>query len=34
VETWNQAGLRYVMVSDTSPADVHALGELLRNAAR
>ena len=34
VETWNQAGLRYVMVSDTSPADVHALGELLRSAGR
>jgi len=34
VETWSHAGLRYVMISDTSPADVHALGELLRSAVR
>jgi anti-sigma factor RsiW len=32
VETWNQAGLRYVVISDTSPADVHALADLLRAA--
>jgi anti-sigma factor RsiW len=32
VETWNEAGLRYVVISDTSPADVSALGELLRAA--
>jgi anti-sigma factor RsiW len=34
VETFSQAGLRYVIVSDTSPADVHALAELLRSAGR
>jgi anti-sigma factor RsiW len=32
VETWRQAGLRYVAISDTSPADVHALADLLRAA--
>jgi len=26
-------GLRYVIISDTSPQDVRALGELLRSAA-
>jgi anti-sigma factor RsiW len=34
VESWNQSGLRYVVVSDTTPSDVHALGDLLRSAAR
>jgi anti-sigma factor RsiW len=34
VESWSQAGLRYVIVSDTNQADVHALGELLRAAAK
>lgn len=33
VETWSQAGLRYVVISDASPTDVHALGDLLRAAA-
>jgi anti-sigma factor RsiW len=33
IESWNQAGLRYVVISDTNPADVHALGDLLRSAA-
>jgi len=33
VETWSQAGLRYVVISDTNPADIHALSELLRTAA-
>lgn len=33
VETWRQAGLRYVVISDTSPTDVHALADLLRSAA-
>ncbi len=32
VETWSEGGLRYFVISDASPADVHALGELLRNA--
>lgn len=32
VETWTQAGLRYVVISDTSPADLHALADLLRAA--
>jgi anti-sigma factor RsiW len=33
VETWSQSGLRYVIISDTSPADIHALADLLRAAA-
>ena len=32
VETWAEGGLRYIVISDASPADVHALGELMRNA--
>lgn len=32
VETWSEGGLRYIVISDASPADVHALGELMRNA--
>jgi anti-sigma factor RsiW len=32
VETWSKAGLRYVVISDTNPADVHALADLLRAA--
>src|SRR5208337_2013265 len=34
VETWSEGGLRYVVVGDTSAADVHALGELMRAAGR
>jgi anti-sigma factor RsiW len=34
VETWTHAGLRYVVISDTSPTDVHSLGDLLRFAAK
>lgn len=33
IETWNQAGLRYVVISDTSSTDVHAFSDLLRSAA-
>jgi anti-sigma factor RsiW len=33
VETWSHAGLRYVVISDTNPTDIHALSELLRTAA-
>ena len=33
VETWTQSGLRYVVISDTSAPDVHALSDLLRSAA-
>jgi anti-sigma factor RsiW len=33
IESWSHAGLRYIIVSDTNSADVHALGELLRAAA-
>jgi anti-sigma factor RsiW len=33
-EMWTESGLRYVVISDTSSADVHALGDLLRTAAR
>jgi|KBSMisStaDraftv2_1062788.scaffolds.fasta_scaffold193012_2 anti-sigma factor RsiW len=32
-ESWVRDGLRYVIISDTSPQDVRALGELLRSAA-
>jgi len=34
VETWSEAGLRYVVISDISPGDVHALSELFRAAGR
>ena len=34
IETWSEAGLRYYIVSDASAQDVHALSELLKNAAR
>jgi len=34
IESWTGAGLRYVIIGDTSPADVHALSDLLRAAAR
>jgi anti-sigma factor RsiW len=33
-ETWGQAGLRYIIIGDTSAADVRALGDLLRAAGR
>ena len=32
VETWSDAGLRYIVIGDASPADIHALGELMRSA--
>ncbi len=32
VETWTGGGLRYVVVGDASPADIRALGELMRSA--
>jgi anti-sigma factor RsiW len=34
METWSEGGLRYYIVSDAPATDVHALGELLRKAAR
>jgi anti-sigma factor RsiW len=34
LESWSQAGQRYVIISDAGPADVHALAELLRSAGR
>jgi anti-sigma factor RsiW len=33
VESWSQDGLRYFIVGDTDPSDIHALGELLKKAA-
>jgi anti-sigma factor RsiW len=30
VETWSDGGLRYVVIGDASPADVHELSELMR----
>jgi anti-sigma factor RsiW len=30
VETWSESGLRYVVISDASPADVHDLSDLIR----
>ena len=32
VETWTEAGLRYVVVGDANAADIHALAELMRSA--
>ena len=34
IETWSEGGLRYYIVGDAPATDVHALGELLRKAAR
>jgi anti-sigma factor RsiW len=34
IETWGANGLSYTVISDTNPADVHALSELLKAAAR
>jgi len=34
LETWSEAGLRYVVIGDTTPADIHDLSELLRTAER
>lgn len=34
IETWSQAGLRYIVVSDASASDVHDLCEQLRTAER
>jgi len=34
VERWRDAGLSYVMISDTNSSDVQTLAEMLRNAAR
>jgi len=33
-ETWTEGGLRYFVVGDASPSDVHALTELLKAAAQ
>jgi anti-sigma factor RsiW len=32
VEAWGQSGLRYVIISDANPTDVHALAHLLQSA--
>ena len=32
VESWSAGGLRWVIVSDAAPSDVHALAELLERA--
>ena len=32
VETWSEDGLRYAVIGDAGPADIHALGELMRGA--
>jgi anti-sigma factor RsiW len=34
VETWSESGLRYVVMGDAGPADIHELSELLRVAGR
>jgi len=34
VETWSESGLRYVVIGDAGPADIHDLSELLRVAGR
>jgi anti-sigma factor RsiW len=33
-ETWTEGGLRYFVVGDASPGDIHELSELLQSAAR
>jgi hypothetical protein len=33
-ETWAESGLRYFVVGDCNPTDLHSLGELLKDAAR
>ena len=33
-ESWTLGGLRYVVMSDAGPSDVHGLGELMRTAQR
>jgi anti-sigma factor RsiW len=33
IETWSETGLRYVVISDSSPSDVHDLSDLMRVAA-
>jgi anti-sigma factor RsiW len=32
VETWSRSGLRFAVIGDSNPADVHALGDLLRTS--
>jgi len=32
VETWNQDGLRYAVIGDAGPADIHELARLMREA--
>jgi anti-sigma factor RsiW len=34
LETWSESGLRYVVIGDAAPADIHELSELLRAAGR
>jgi len=34
VETWSESGLRYIVIGDAGPADIHELSELLRVVAR
>lgn len=34
METWAEGGLRYFIISDAAAADVHALSELMKQAAR
>jgi anti-sigma factor RsiW len=34
VETWSEAGLRYVVIGDTTSADIHDLCDLMRTAAK
>lgn len=33
IENWNQNSLRYIIIGDAGPSDVHALADLLRSAA-
>ena len=33
-ETWTEGGLRYFIVGDAGPSDIHQLSELLKSAAR
>jgi anti-sigma factor RsiW len=33
-ESWSEGGLRYFLVGDCSPSDIHDLGQLLKSAAK
>jgi len=34
IETWAEGGLRYIVIGDAAPSDIHELSERLKTAAR